>query len=45
MDSEKFWIEWFTGLTKSFLSCKIPKTLMLDGIERMDKYSTNASKI
>ena len=42
MDSEKYWVEWFTGLTKSFLSCKIPKTLMLAGIERMDKELTIA---
>ena len=32
-------------LRDNFYSCKIPKTLMLAGIERMDKYSTNASKI
>ena len=37
MASQKYWTEWFSGLTKAFLSCKIPKILMLAGIERMDK--------
>ena len=37
MASKQFWTEWFIGLTKAFLSCKIPKILMLAGIERMDK--------
>ena len=37
MESKPFWNEWFIGLTKAFLSCTIPKTLMLAGIERMDK--------
>ena len=40
MDSKPYWNEWFIGLTKSFLSCNIPKTLMLAGIERMDKELT-----
>ena len=42
MDSKPFWNEWFIGLTKAFLSCNIPKTLMLAGIERMDKDLTIA---
>ena len=37
MASKKYWNDWFIGLTKSFLSIKVPKTLMLAGIERMDK--------
>lgn len=42
MESKPFWNEWFIGLTKSFLSINIPKTLMLAGIERMDKDLTIA---
>ena len=42
MESKPFWNEWFIGLTKAFLSCNIPKTLMLAGIERMDKDLTIA---
>lgn len=40
--SEKYWTEWFNGLTKAFLSVKIPKILMLAGIERLDKELTIA---
>ena len=40
--SKKYWTEWFIGLTKAFLSCKVPKILMLAGIERMDKDLTIA---
>ena len=42
LDSKQFWNEWFIGLTKAFLSCNIPKMLMLAGIERMDKDLTIA---
>jgi protein phosphatase methylesterase 1 len=42
MESKPYWNEWFIGLTKAFLSCNIPKTLMLAGIERMDKDLTIA---
>ena len=42
LDSKPFWNEWFLGLTKAFLSCNIPKMLMLAGIERMDKDLTIA---
>ena len=46
LDSKPYWNEWFIGLTKTFLSCNIPKMLMLAGIERMDKdLSANARKI
>ena len=37
LESKPYWNEWFIGLTKAFLSCNIPKTLMLASIERMDK--------
>lgn len=42
LDSKKYWTEWFIGLTKSFLSMRIPKILMLAGVERMDKDLTVA---
>ena len=42
IESKPYWNEWFIGLTKAFLSCNIPKTLMLAGIERMDKDLTIA---
>jgi len=34
--------EWFTGLTKCFLSIKIPKILLLASSDRMDKELTIA---
>ena len=37
MASKKYQNDWFIGLTKSFLSIKVPKTLMFADIERMDK--------
>ena len=37
MASKKYWNDWFIGLTKSFLSIKVPKTLILADIERNDK--------
>ena len=42
LDSKPYWNEWFIRLTKAFLSCNIPKMLMLAGIERMDKDLTIA---
>ena len=40
--SEQYWMNWFKGLTNSFLSLKIPKILMLAEKERMDKDLTIA---
>jgi len=40
--SKTYWKEWFTGLTKSFLSIKIPKLLLLAASDRMDKDLTIA---
>jgi len=40
--SEQYWMNWFKGLTNSFLSLKIPKILMLAEKERMDKELTIA---
>ncbi len=42
MASKKYQNDQFIGLTKSFLSIKVPKTLILAGIERIDKDLTIA---
>ena len=42
INSEQYWMNWFKGLTNSFLSLKIPKILMLAEKERMDKELTIA---
>jgi protein phosphatase methylesterase 1 len=42
MASQKYWTEWFLNLTKSFLSIRIPKILLLAGSDRMDKDLTIA---
>lgn len=42
MASEKYWTDWFNGLTKAFLKVQVPKILMLAGAERMDKELTIA---
>mmetsp|Transcript_63545 Transcript_63545/g.73895 ORF Transcript_63545/g.73895 Transcript_63545/m.73895 type:complete len:408 (-) Transcript_63545:185-1408(-) len=42
MASEKYWMGWFKGLTKSFLNVSVPKVLLLAGAERMDKELTIA---
>jgi len=38
--SEKFWSGWFTGLSNMFLSCNVPKMLLLAGVDRLDKELT-----
>ncbi|PSN37996.1 Protein phosphatase methylesterase 1 [Blattella germanica] len=35
--SEKYWSGWFKGLSQTFLSCPVPKMLLLAGIDRLDK--------
>ena len=40
--SQKYWKDWFSGLTKCFLSIKIPKLLLLAASDRMDKDLTIA---
>ena len=42
LKSKSNWVEWFEGLTKSFLNVKIPKLLVMAGPERMDKELTIA---
>ncbi|KAK3100220.1 hypothetical protein FSP39_016513 [Pinctada imbricata] len=36
-NTEKYWKGWFEGLSQRFLSCEIPKMLLLAGIDRLDK--------
>lgn len=38
--TKPYWLEWYEGLTKSFLSCRVPKLLLMAGPERMDKELT-----
>ena len=35
--SKQYWVEWFRGLTKTFLNLRIPKQLLLAANDRMDK--------
>ncbi|XP_029547365.1 protein phosphatase methylesterase 1 [Salmo trutta] len=35
--TEKYWEGWFSGLSALFLSCPVPKLLLLAGVDRLDK--------
>ncbi|KAK7939099.1 hypothetical protein WMY93_002425 [Mugilogobius chulae] len=35
--SEKYWDGWFRGTSNLFLSCNLPKLLLLAGIDRLDR--------
>ncbi|KAL5012268.1 hypothetical protein ScPMuIL_010819 [Solemya velum] len=35
--SEKYWQGWFRGLSQRFLSCEVPKMLLLAGVDRLDR--------
>ncbi|KAK9955464.1 hypothetical protein ABG768_015336 [Culter alburnus] len=35
--TEKYWEGWFKGLSSLFLSCSVPKLLLLAGVDRLDK--------
>ncbi|XP_038675132.1 protein phosphatase methylesterase 1 isoform X6 [Scyliorhinus canicula] len=35
--TEKYWEGWFKGLSNLFLSCPIPKLLLLAGVDRLDR--------
>jgi len=35
--TEQFWKGWFEGMSKMFLSCSVPRLLLLAGIDRLDK--------
>ncbi|XP_077984952.1 protein phosphatase methylesterase 1-like [Glandiceps talaboti] len=38
--TEKHWLGWFQGLSSLFLSCNVPKMLLLAGVDRLDKELT-----
>ncbi|KAJ8280169.1 hypothetical protein GJAV_G00051370 [Gymnothorax javanicus] len=38
--TEKYWDGWFRGLSALFLSCSVPKLLLLAGVDRLDKELT-----
>ncbi|KYQ99765.1 protein phosphatase methylesterase 1 [Tieghemostelium lacteum] len=40
--TEQYWKDWFTGLSKDFLACKALKLLLLAGTDRLDKELTIA---
>lgn len=35
--TEPFWRGWFEGLSQKFLTCEVPKLLLLAGVDRLDK--------
>ncbi|XP_064420355.1 protein phosphatase methylesterase 1-like [Latimeria chalumnae] len=35
--TEKYWDGWFKGISNLFLSCSMPKLLLLAGIDRLDR--------
>jgi protein phosphatase methylesterase 1 len=35
--TEKFWKDWFKGLSNKFLAVHVPKLLLLAGVDRLDK--------
>lgn len=37
MKTEKYWKDWFKGLSSMFLSVNVPKLLLLAGVDRLDK--------
>lgn len=38
--SEKYWEGWFQGLSQKFLDVKVPKLLLLAGIDNLDRALT-----
>ncbi|KAL6059605.1 Protein phosphatase methylesterase 1 [Balamuthia mandrillaris] len=40
--SKPYWKAWYSGMSKSFLSCKVPKLLVLAGRDRLDTELTIA---
>ncbi|OVA14547.1 Alpha/beta hydrolase fold-1 [Macleaya cordata] len=39
-ESEKYWRGWYEGLSDMFLSCPVPKLLLLAGTDRLDRSLT-----
>ena len=42
LSSSNYWNGWFKGLSQKFLSCKVPKMLILAGTDRLDTELTIA---
>jgi protein phosphatase methylesterase 1 len=38
--TEKYWSQWFKGMSSKFLSTTIPKLLLLAGVDRLDRELT-----
>ncbi|XP_008795303.1 probable protein phosphatase methylesterase 1 [Phoenix dactylifera] len=39
-ETEKYWKGWYEGLSEKFLSCSVPKLLLLAGTDRLDRLLT-----
>ncbi|KAJ4761771.1 Protein phosphatase methylesterase 1 [Rhynchospora pubera] len=39
-ESERYWKGWYEGLSEKFLSCPVPKLLLLAGTDRLDRSLT-----
>ncbi|XP_021903413.1 protein phosphatase methylesterase 1 [Carica papaya] len=39
-ETEQYWRGWYEGLSEKFLSCPVPKLLLLAGTDRLDKALT-----
>ncbi|XP_033103761.1 protein phosphatase methylesterase 1-like [Anneissia japonica] len=39
-NTEQYWRGWFEGLSELFLSCPVPKLLLLAGVDRLDRALT-----
>ncbi|KAK9270214.1 hypothetical protein L1049_025790 [Liquidambar formosana] len=37
-ETEQYWRGWYEGLSEKFLSCPVPKLLLLAGTDRLDRY-------
>ncbi|CAL2235917.1 unnamed protein product [Prunus armeniaca] len=39
-ETEQYWKSWYEGLSEKFLSCPVPKLLLLAGTDRLDRALT-----
>ncbi|CAN0887999.1 Protein phosphatase methylesterase 1 [Linum grandiflorum] len=40
VETEQYWRGWYEGLSEKFLSCPVPKLLLLAGADRLDRILT-----
>lgn len=40
VETEQYWKSWYEGLSEKFLSCPVPKLLLLAGTDRLDRTLT-----